>query len=73
MTIFSPEAGIVSGIILQCYLASDFIKKMELPAELAKVKPEGTLVLNINARRSIFHEIPIGYNRAKALIRPHYT
>jgi len=65
------EAGIVINVISQYYLASDFIQKKELPALLEKVKTEGTLVLNIIARRSIFHETKLkGFQAVNNLNNP---
>lgn len=57
-------AGIVINIISQYYLASDFIQKRELPMLLEKAKNEGTLVLNIIARKSIFHETKLAQFQA---------
>lgn len=58
------EAGIVINIISQYYLASDFIQKKELPILLEKANSDGTLVLNIIARRSIFHETKLAMFQA---------
>ena len=50
------ESGIVINVISQYYMASDFIQQIELPALLEKAKEEGTLVLNLIARRCAFGE-----------------
>jgi hypothetical protein len=50
------EAGIVINVISQYYMASDFIQQTELPTLLGKAKEEGTLVLNLIARRCAFSE-----------------
>jgi len=50
------KSGIVINIISRDYLASDFIQKIELPLLLKRAKQDGTLILNLLARRCVFPE-----------------